>query len=257
MKILIVEDEILTREGVKKSVPWENLGISEVYCATDGMEGVEIALQYKPEIILADVKMPVMDGLAMAFELQKQNQACRFIFMSSYCDKDYMKSAIKLSAVDYIEKPIETAELIDTIKSTVKQIEAEHDLNLIKVKYQEFLHDTGMNVSINMDLSGKIRQFIAQNFTNINLSLTLLADEFGLSKQYLCSIFKNQTGMTIHNYIIQVRIEWAKELMCKNNSIKIKHVAKYSGFSNSNYFIRCFKKYEKITPFDYLKNHKL
>lgn len=103
MKVLIVDDEELTREGIRMSIPWENLGITEVYMAEDGEEGLKKALELLPDIILADVRMPRMDGITMAFEIRKSWKQCRFIFVSGYCDKEYLKSAIQLAAVNYIE----------------------------------------------------------------------------------------------------------------------------------------------------------
>lgn len=104
MKVLMVDDEELTREGLRMSIPWESLGISQIFMAEDGEEGLRMALELKPDIILADVRMPRMDGITMAFEIRKTLRQCRFIFISGYCDKEYLKSAIQLSAVNYIEK---------------------------------------------------------------------------------------------------------------------------------------------------------
>ena len=65
MKLLIVDDEELTRTGVISSIDWKALGIEEVLQADDGINGLEIARKYRPEIILCDVRMPRMTGIAM------------------------------------------------------------------------------------------------------------------------------------------------------------------------------------------------
>ena len=102
MRVLMVEDEELTRNGIYRCIPWESLGIGEVYMAEDGEEGLQKALEYQPDIIMADVRMPRMDGITMAFEISKKLRHCRFIFISGYCEKAYLKSAIPLSGVTYI-----------------------------------------------------------------------------------------------------------------------------------------------------------
>ena len=66
MKVLIVDDEELTREGIRMSIPWENLGITEVYMAEDGEEGLKKALELVPDIILEDGQMPRRNGRTMA-----------------------------------------------------------------------------------------------------------------------------------------------------------------------------------------------
>ena len=71
MKLLIVDDEMLTRTGLISSISWENLGIDEVYEASDGIEGLKMAEKHKPEIILSDVRMPRMNGIDMLYEVRE------------------------------------------------------------------------------------------------------------------------------------------------------------------------------------------
>lgn len=115
MKLLIVDDEELTRTGVISSIDWQSLGINEVLQADDGLNGFETARMYKPEIILCDVRMPRMDGITMLEKLEKILPDCVPIFMSGYSDKGYLKAAIKLKAVNYIEKPINPQEIREAI----------------------------------------------------------------------------------------------------------------------------------------------
>lgn len=116
MKLLIVDDEELTRTGVIASVDWKALGISEVLQADDGIHGLEAARLHRPEIILCDVRMPRMDGITMLERLEKILPDSVPIFMSGYSDKEYLKAAIKLKAVNYIEKPLNPAEIKDAVQ---------------------------------------------------------------------------------------------------------------------------------------------
>lgn len=111
MKLLIVDDEELTRTGVISSIDWTALGIEEVLQADDGMNGLEMARLHKPEIILCDVRMPRMDGIVMLERLESIIPDTVPIFMSGYSDKEYLKAAIKLKAVNYIEKPLDPEEI--------------------------------------------------------------------------------------------------------------------------------------------------
>ncbi len=119
MKILIVDDEELTRTGVISAVDWDALGIHKVFQADDGLKGLELAKKESPDIILSDVRMPRMDGIAMLEQISKFLPNTTFIFMSGYSDKEYLKAAIKLKAVDYIEKPINKIEMEATLKEAV------------------------------------------------------------------------------------------------------------------------------------------
>lgn len=115
MKLLIVDDEELTRTGLISSIDWDSLGITEILQADDGVNGLEMARLHKPEIILCDVRMPRMTGIAMLERLEKILPDCVPIFMSGYSDKEYLKAAIKLKAVNYIEKPLHPEEVRDAV----------------------------------------------------------------------------------------------------------------------------------------------
>lgn len=79
MKLLIVDDEELTRTGLISSIDWDSLGITEILQADDGVNGLEMAKLYKPEIILCDVRMPRMTGIAM---LERLENSCRTVSLS-------------------------------------------------------------------------------------------------------------------------------------------------------------------------------
>ena len=108
MKLLIVDDEELTRTGLISSIDWDSLGITEILQADDGVNGLEMAKLYKPEIILCDVRMPRMTGIAMLERLEKFLPDSIPIFMSGYSDKEYLKAAIKLKAINYIADSLQT-----------------------------------------------------------------------------------------------------------------------------------------------------
>ena len=119
MRLLIVDDEELTRTGLVASIDWQSLGIDEVLQADDGVHGLEQARLHMPEIILCDVRMPRMDGIAMLERIEHILPDSVPIFMSGYSDKAYLKAAIKLKAVNYIEKPLNPAEVQETILEAV------------------------------------------------------------------------------------------------------------------------------------------
>lgn len=91
------------------------IGIREVLQADDGINGIEVARVHRPDIVLCDVRMPRLDGIAMLERLEEILPDIVPVFMSGYSDKEYLKAAIKLKAVNYIEKPLNPAEIRDAI----------------------------------------------------------------------------------------------------------------------------------------------
>ena len=126
MKILIADDEDYTREGLMESVDWDEFGIDEVMQAANGQEAMKIARWFRPDIVLTDIRMPKMDGIAFATGLMECVPESRIIFISGYMEIEYLKSAIRLSAVDFIEKPIDLAALRNALTKAVAEVQEKH-----------------------------------------------------------------------------------------------------------------------------------
>ena len=121
LTLLIVDDETATREGLRKAIDFESLGISSIVEASNGLEGLRIASSVSPDIIISDVRMPRMDGVQMLERVRSLLPDCVFIFMSGYSDKEYLKAAIRLRAVSYVEKPLHFPEVEQAVKEAVVQ----------------------------------------------------------------------------------------------------------------------------------------
>ncbi len=122
MHLLIADDDDYTRVGLMESIDWKKYGISEIRQAKDGAEALQIALRFQPDIVLTDIRMPKLSGIEFAEQLAEKCGESKLLFMSGYLDTAYLKSAIKLAAVDYIEKPIKLPELEAAIQRTVEFI---------------------------------------------------------------------------------------------------------------------------------------
>lgn len=122
IKILIADDEDYTREGLIESIDWESFGIDEIMQAVNGQEALKIARWFRPDIVLTDIRMPKTDGIDFATELLENNRDSKIIFMSGYMEVEYLKSAIRLSVVDYIEKPIDLNVLKAALSKSVGEI---------------------------------------------------------------------------------------------------------------------------------------
>lgn len=135
MKLLIVDDENLTRKGIVDSVAWEPLGINEIIEASNGVQGLAMMKKYNPEIIITDVRMPKMDGIRLAESIQAGNPDSIIIFMSGYSDTEYLKAAIRLRAINYVEKPVNISELtaaVETAVQTYRTIQQTKRTNLME-----------------------------------------------------------------------------------------------------------------------------
>ena len=119
IKVLIADDERFTRQGILDMVDWDKLNVSEVKEAYDGINALEILKDFEPNILLTDVRMPRLNGIDLAFKARELYPNCMILFMSGYSDKEYLKSAIKLKAINYVEKPIEIEELEENLNNAI------------------------------------------------------------------------------------------------------------------------------------------
>ncbi len=130
MKLIIVDDNKLEREGVKNMIDWESLGIEICGLYSNGRQGLEAVLRDKPDIILSDIFMPVMDGIEMMQKLREMNSDVKVIYMTCYDDFKYAKEAININAENYIMKPIFEEELENIIKTVMNKTQAEIDRSI-------------------------------------------------------------------------------------------------------------------------------
>ncbi|MHA0856818.1 response regulator [Paenibacillus sp. CMAA1364] len=122
IKAILVDDEPMTRSGLRRFIDWNRIGIEIAGEAEDGMEAYEQFILIRPELVLCDVRMPRMDGIEFAKRVRQIDPVCKIIFLSGFNDIEYLKSAIKLQAVDYMLKPIQMTELTQLLEETVKVI---------------------------------------------------------------------------------------------------------------------------------------
>jgi len=122
---MIVDDERMTRESLAKYVAWSTVHIGSVRTARNGIEALAMADQDPPDILLTDVRMPKMDGLELAARVKTLNPHCKVVFLSGYADKEYLKEAIHLQAVSYVEKPVDLEEVKEAVRLAAAAFERE------------------------------------------------------------------------------------------------------------------------------------
>lgn len=112
LKILLVEDEKLELETLRDYVDWKSLGVGKVYTARNGRTALECMAEHEPDILIADIQMPVMNGIELTKRVREEGYRCKIIFLSGYDDFEYLKAAFQVQAIDYILKPFSVLSLI-------------------------------------------------------------------------------------------------------------------------------------------------
>lgn len=147
---VIVEDERVIRNGLLTRVPWQELEVDEVRVAEHADEVFELCTVFKPDIIVSDIKMPGMDGITLCRKLREQLPESQIIFVTGYSDKEYLKAAIDLHAISYVEKPVCIPEISNAVRNAVEQIKKSHNQKSV-VLYSLFMKLESVNYPLTSD----------------------------------------------------------------------------------------------------------
>lgn len=145
-KVLIVDDEILVRVGLKSTIDWNSIGFEIVAEASNGEQALEMFERYKPDVVLTDIKMPKMDGLQLTELIKEKNPKVRVLILTCYSEFSYVREALKLGASNYILKSeVEDAELITLMKNIHMELNKEAG-KMERYSYLENQISTNINV---------------------------------------------------------------------------------------------------------------
>ena len=246
LKVAIVEDEELVRQGLCLAVDWAKLGCIRVGDAADGEQGIEMILRTQPDFVLTDVRMPHMDGLTMVRRLREKGCAAEFIVLTAYSDFEYAHNALRLGVTDYLLKPFRDEEL----EQAVEKIR----VRLAERAAASVSEGAGvMRFDLEKGSKSKyIEEAIAYLRAHYSEELTIAdaAAAINLSEGYLSRLFKKETEYTFNNYLTLYRIHTAMRLL-QDCHKKVYEVSEEVGFADMTYFSTLFKKFVGLTPSEY------
>ncbi len=136
IKVFLVEDEIVIREGIKKNINWQQEGFEFVGEASDGELAYPLISNTKPDILITDIKMPFMDGLELSRLVKKELPDIKILVLSGYNEFEYAKEAIGIGITEYLVKPVSGEKLLEAVKKVAKIIEEERQQKQFLLAYQ-------------------------------------------------------------------------------------------------------------------------
>lgn len=242
LKVLIVDDEQMVRKGIMLGIDWASMDCIVVGEAANGEEGPAAAERYQPNLIIADVRMPKMDGLEMLTALRARGNRAHVIMLTAYSDFEFVRTALQHEAADYLVKPFENQELL----SAIRRIHEKED------RHQSALPLNTLPV-LKSSQSKYVLQainYIAARYSESGLNISIIAQHLGLSEGHLSHIFKKETSYTVVNYLTMYRIHMAMQEL-KDCRSKVYEVSERVGYRDVTYFSSQFKKYTGMTPSEY------
>lgn len=237
LRVLLVDDEIMIREGFKRLFDWEAHDCEVVGEAADGVEALARIDTLRPDIVIMDINIPIMSGLKVIQLSRIKHPQIAYVIVSGYDDFSYCQQALRLQITDYILNPVNYEEFGTCIDNLKISLFEQRIAIAEEPKEQEERVITGITRCLQEHLAEEV-------------SLSVLAEEFHLNPQYISQLFKNEIGVGFLAYLTNIRMEKAKKLLLAT-SFSVAEIAERAGYGDYLVFTEAFKKAEGITPSQY------
>lgn len=246
--LMVLDDENIVRRGICTLLDFDALGIGAPFEARDGEEALRIMQAHQIDLILSDINMPKMDGLAFSRRAKELNPGVKIALMTGYDYLDYAISAIKIGVDDYILKPISKEDVRKLLIRLVEKKLAETQSLQVKDAVEKLAAQAGG--STEHTLKSQLEAALNAHSSEPDFSLNTLAASLGYSVSYLSTQFKKLVGENFRDYLLDVRMERAKILLLSTD-MKNYEIAAAVGIEDANYFSVCFRRKYRMTTTAY------
>ena len=245
-KVVLVDDESIIVEGLRKVVDWTAHRCEVAACACDAASGARAIRRHRPDILFTDIKMPGEDGLTMLAGLRGEFPRMQIAVLTGYRDFEYAQRAIRLGVSRFLLKPSKMDEIEEALTHMTAQLdrlppEAEQE--------PDGAEDLPANSFLVRQAQGYIQEHHAQR-----LSLQDVADHCYVSQWHLSKLLNRHLGQTFYDLLNSVRVQQAKKLM-EDPALRISEIAGRVGYADTAHFSRVFKRLEGISAGEWRNLH--
>lgn len=240
ISVYIADDEVWITLGLKKLLEKTDYEVWVAGSANNGLTAKEEIEAFRPGLVFADIRMPGLSGLELLSEIPRISPETKVVIISGYAEFSYAQEAVQKHAFDYLLKPIKVEDLNRVLGNYVKEAEI--------VDSEEEQESVPSSERMIDNVIQEIRNHYMED-----IQLTGLAAKYNISTGRLSSIIKEELQMTFSDYVSQLRIQRAKELLA-DESMSIQEIAEMVGYNDYFYFTKVFKKVQGISPSKYRKS---
>lgn len=253
-RIIVADDEAIAREALATQIPKLIHDAQVVKVSANAFEVLEYLEAHEADLLLADIRMPMMDGLEMVKQLRRTCADMDIIIISGYADFRYAQQAIRYGVRDYLVKPVDTGALVNAVSKARdswerKRLSAPPQGRLLPPDAAQDEH-AAYSPTVR-----RLLNIIDEELGNEQLSLKWISSEqMFLNENYLSKLFQREVGQRFSAYLLSKRMQHAMRLMLRDPDIQIHAVAQETGYGdNAQYFSIAFRKYAGLTPTEYKK----
>ncbi|HJA67975.1 hypothetical protein B5F07_15850 [Lachnoclostridium sp. An169] len=247
MKLLIVDDEPIAIAGIQRGIDLKKLGFQEVFTAGSYTEAVDVLSKEKIDLAVCDIEMPDQSGIELMGWITENSPDTETIVLSCHDEFAYAQQAIRLHCLEYVLKPVRYEILSEVLERAVRTINEKRQQTLMTEYGQRYIDRMGEGGAESTgNAVEKVAHYIDTHLDE-DLSVKALAGMVFLSADHLTRMFKKEYGKTVSDYILEKRMDLARELL-RSSDLTITMVAGRIGFSSYSHFTEQFKKIYGMTP---------
>ena len=242
-RVVLIDDEKLIVEGLRKVVKWEDYRCEVVATASDAVNGAKIIRQFQPHILFTDIRMPGDDGLTMLAGLRSEYPNLQVIVLTGYRDFQYAQEAIRLGVARFLLKPSKMSEINEALAAVTERLDKaapEEETDELREHSGSFL----------------VRQataYIESHYAE-KLPLQDVAGACDVTQWHLSKLLNKHTNGNFYDVLNAVRINAAKRLL-RDPSLKIGELGEMVGYADTAHFARVFKKIVGMSANEYRNSH--
>lgn len=261
LKIVIVEDEDIIRKGLIYTIDWLSMDCMIVGDAGDGLEGLNLIREKKPDLVITDIKMPMMNGLEMLEEALKDHQF-QSVILTSYSEFEYAKQAISIKVFEYLLKPVDEEKLKDIIHRIKQDASQQKAYDHLVRKAKTVDNIDLVDIDIYLFSGNKLNYYVSEALRQIKenyhekISIESISNALGVSTSYLSRKFREATSQTFLDILNKYRVQKAVELL-NTGKYRVSEVSDMTGFGDYKHFCSVFRKYAHTSPTEFLKAKEL
>jgi len=235
-QVLLVDDEHFLRQSLRRHFETSADDFRIVAEASNGQEALEALRQHTIQVVITDIRMPVMDGLTLASRIHELYPDILVVILSGYAEFEYARRAIRYGVTNYLLKPVSEEDLENTLSTLRSRLQTMYEL-------------PDENAASRLGSEESVRRAIRymQEHYMEDIDISSLAEYLGFHSAYLTRLFNRYVGEAPLKHLTGIRIEEAKKLL-RDTSLSIADVGTRVGYPDQFHFSRTFRKAVGMSP---------
>ena len=241
--VVVAEDELLIQENLIKKINALSLPFTIKGTFEDGESALDFIRNHHVDLLITDIKMPVMSGLELSRILRASFPSIKVLIISGYNEFTLAQQAIEYQVKGFLLKPIKQENLEQALTKLLIELDGENET--VQASVPEHLKNMSKE-----EIVSCIEKYLQENFRR-QITMGEISDRLGFAPDYLSHLFKKYHNESPIRYLTNLRIHYARQLLIRHPELEVSIIGEMSGYPDPVYFSKVFKKNTGIWPSQY------